>query len=72
METKDPKHRYGRFHTPSRHNMTVRLDHMVHDERFWPIVIALLLIIAFVALALWVGLGGQTNEEMFPTYPFYP
>ncbi len=72
METSEHKHRYSRFHMPSRHDMAVRLDHMVHDERFWPIVIAMFLIIAFVALALWVGLAGQTNEDIIPVYPFYP
>jgi len=52
--------------------MAVRLDHMIHDERFWPIIIAMFLIIAFIALALWFGLAGETNKEVLPAYPFYP
>ena len=72
MENPKLTHWYTQFHMPKRHDMAVRMDHMVHDERFWPIVIAMFLIIAFITLALWVGLAGETNKEILPTYPFYP
>ncbi len=47
------------FHMPTRHNMALRLDHVVHDERFLPIIVALAFMAALVFIAVWVGLTGE-------------
>ena len=60
------------YHMPTRHDVAIRWDHMIHDERFWPIMLALLLILAFVAIAIWAGMTAESEVEVVPTYPFLP
>jgi hypothetical protein len=50
--------------------MTLKLEHMVHDERFWPIVIMLAVIVSFVFLAVWAGIYGETGLEQRSVTPF--
>jgi len=55
----------------SEHNVAVRFEHMVHDERFWPIVVTLLLLAILVGIAIWAGLTGGGGELRQPG-PYYP
>ena len=49
-----------------------RFDHIVHDERFWPIIVTLLLLAILVGVAIWAGLsaGGAQADLPRPYYPF--
>ena len=60
------------MHMPNMHNMSVHCSHIIHDERFWPIVVVGLLLAAFIGLAIWGILTGQPGEETTPIYPFGP
>lgn len=59
-------------HVPSRANMALRISHMTHDERFWPIMVAIALMAAFIAIAIWAGMTGGAPGEELPTRPFRP
>lgn len=60
------------IHMPDRHNLALQMSHLVHDERFWPIVVAIALMAAFIAIAVWAGLTGESTGEEMPTRPFRP
>ena len=55
----------------SEHNVAVRFEHMVHDERFWPIVVTIALLAILVGIAIWAGLtGGGELRQPGPYYPY--
>jgi hypothetical protein len=58
-------------HKPHGHEMAVKLEHVVRDERFWPIVVTLLLLALLVGVAIWAGLSGG-NGGVQPPRPYYP
>ncbi len=53
------------------HNVEVRFEHMVHDERFWPIVVTLALLALLLGIAIWAGLTGAGGQYRQPG-PYYP
>lgn len=53
------------------HHFGERVDRIVHDERFWPAVIAIALLGTFIGLVVWAGIYGQANPDV-PPYPFTP
>jgi hypothetical protein len=58
------------MHVPDRHIMALKIEHIVHDERFWPIVIMLGVLTALVVLVIWAGIYGETTAEPRPMNPF--
>lgn len=60
------------MHTPGRRNVILRVGHLVHDERFWPIVIMLAVIAMLIALVIWAGLSGEANpnERLINPFPY--
>ena len=48
------------------------LSRIVHDERFWPAVVAIALLGTFIGLVIWAGIYGQANPESLKAYPFAP
>lgn len=59
-------------HLPSRVSMASSISHMTHDERFWPIMVAIALMTAFIAIAIWAGMTGGSPGEELPVRPFRP
>lgn len=59
-------------HVPSRHSMAVQINHMVHDERFWPVAIISFLALLLLALALWSIFTAETPTGAVPPSPIYP
>ena len=58
------------IHMPSDHNAAMRMNHMVHDERFWTIVALALLLGAIVALAIWGILSEEPTTDFRPLMPY--
>ena len=54
----------------TRHTVAVKFDHMVHDERFWPIMVTLLLFALLIGIALWAAYTGE--PQVSPRQPMYP
>lgn len=69
MYTLQTKRWFGHFHW---HDVNIGLNHVVHDERFWPMVVGVVLIAAFIALVIWAGMYGEASPEDLPTYPYAP
>lgn len=59
------------IHMPDRHSMTVKLEHMVHDESFWATAAALAFIAIFIAVAVWGTVAGWQSPRVMPG-PYYP
>ena len=60
------------MHLMNRHDMALRMDHMIHDERFLPLLIAAILLGAFIAVIIWVMLTGGTPNTQIPMRTFSP
>ena len=54
------------------HTLAIKVEHMVNDERFWPSVLAVVLVGLFVGLLIWAGLYGEASPNQLPAYPFSP
>ena len=60
-----------KMHMPDRHDMTLRMDHLVHDERFWAIVALVAVTALIITLAILTKPGGVPVEVTpLPNYPF--
>jgi hypothetical protein len=66
------KHVEEHEHAERLHNVGTWLSRMVHDERFWPAVVAIVLLGTFIGLVIWAGFYGQANPESLKSYPFAP
>lgn len=62
----------NKIHVPGRHSAAVRMEHIIHDERFWPIVVTLALLALLVAVAIWAGASGEQELQITPDRPFFP
>ena len=56
------------LHVPSGHNMRVGMSHMVHDERFWPVVVALAVIGLFITIIVIAAIYGTDDPGFIPIY----
>ena len=74
MRTSTFKKLVHHIHMPSRHETAVWMGHVVHDERFWPMVVAAILLAAFIAIAIWAQIYGEPGQEITPIrmFPYYP
>ena len=60
-------------HRPRRQDLWVMFEQIVHDERFWPIVIAVGVVALMIIFAIILGAFGQTGQNVQPTHVFpYP
>ncbi len=59
-------------HIPRRHDMVIRMDHMVHDERFWAVMGAAILLGVLITLAVLAATSGNQPPIVTPGYPFFP
>ncbi len=60
------------MHIPKRHDMAIRMDHMVHDERFWAIMGAAILLGLLITLAVLAATSGNQLPIVTPGYPYFP
>jgi len=72
MFTLHAKHIEGHEHVEHLHNFGMWISRIVHDERFWPAVVAIVLLGIFIGLVIWAGFYGQANPELLKTSPFVP
>ncbi len=61
-----------RVHIPKRHDMAMRMGHVVHDERFWVIMGAAILLGLLITLAVLTATSENPPPIVTPTYPFMP
>lgn len=59
-------------HIPKRHDMAMRMGHVVHDERFWAIMGAAILLGLLITLAVLTATSGNQGPIVNPMYPFFP
>jgi hypothetical protein len=60
------------MHIPKRHDMVVKVSHMVHDERFWAVIGALILLGFLMTLAIFAAKSGDQPPIVTPGYPYFP
>lgn len=58
------------IHMPHRHDMALRWGLMVHNERFWAILILVAVLGLLVFFTIWAGISGEFNPEQKPADPF--
>ncbi len=61
-----------RMHMPSRHETGVKMQKLVHDERFWAIVAIVVIMALLITLAIVAGTGTGASPNFTPMYPYYP
>jgi len=54
-------------HTAAGHNAVLRIEHLVHDERFW-VIFAMAVVVMLLAFAMWVAVSTGTDLG----YPLRP
>ena len=59
---------FHHIHMPNRHDAVLRIEHIVHDERFWPLVALL----AFITLLILLVILAGTDSETISDRPFFP
>lgn len=60
------------MHVPSGHNVAVHLDHLIHDERFWPILLAVGFTVFLLVLFILLGIYGDWSPTERDLPPFRP
>jgi len=66
------KHAQEHGYAERMHNFGTQTSRIVHDERFWPAIVAIALLGTFVGLVIWAGFYGEAHPEALPSYPFAP
>ena len=59
-------------HVPHRHNMSVKMQHLFRDERFWAIFAIVVIMALLITLAIVAGRGAGASPDFTPIYPYYP
>lgn len=59
------------LHKPDWHTVGVRLDHLVHDPRFWAAV-ALAVLLGMMIMTMILSGGGSSGPYRTPIYPYMP
>lgn len=72
MFTRQIKSRISHLHMPNRHSMALHARHLVHDSRFWVVVIGGALIALFILFTIWAGASGSLERPLIPTNPMLP
>ena len=57
-------------HVSSGHNAILRIEHLIHDERFW-VIAGMAAIFMLLAFAMWVGISNGSFTPMYPRYVPY-
>ena len=52
--------------------LKVRASHMVHDERFWPVLVAFAVLLLLIAFGILAGIYGEPIAEIVPRSVFPP
>ena len=67
-----PHFHVGVMHLPSGHEMNVQMRKILHNERFWMIVV-LTFLMFFIAAVLMMSVGASQHAPNFPPLnPLYP
>lgn len=55
-------------HTATGHNAVLRIEHLIHDERFW-VIFAVAAMVTLLAFAIWVGTSTGADFGFSPLRP---
>ncbi len=58
-------------HIPNRHSMAMHTNHLLHDSRFWAVLIFTALLLLLIIMAILFG-GSGTTRPWMPVNPTYP
>ena len=73
MYTLPIKNWFTHIHVPNGHSTICWLRHMVHDVRFWVVLVGITMMLALIALMIWAESSGGPNRTLvFPGGPLYP
>ena len=53
------------------HDSGVKINHMVHDERFW-LIVTLAILGGLITLSVWAGIKGGGMDDAIPLTPYFP
>ena len=59
-------------HMPGQGHAALRISHVLHDSRFWVLLIAGVVIALFIILAIFAGGTGRGNDLPLPQNPMFP
>ncbi len=59
-------------HIPKRHDMVIRMSHVVHDERFRAVMGAAILPGLLITQAVLAATSGNQGPIVTPGYPYFP
>jgi len=62
----------GHFHMPEKHEICLRITHMIHSDNFWAAVIAIALVAGFLVLAIWASVFSEAPPGSKPLLPIVP
>jgi hypothetical protein len=54
-------------HVPGGRNAILRIEHLIHNERFW-VIAGMAAILVLLAFAMWVGISNGNFTPMYPQY----
>ena len=66
------KNRMHHVHIPRRHDMVIRMGHVVHDERFLVIMGAVILPGLLITPAVLAAPSGNRPPVVTSAYPYFP
>ncbi len=70
MEREQIKRFFGHPHMPDRHATAIKLQHMVHDERFWALLAIAIIMTVLITIGVWATIYGESNPQDLPINPF--
>ena len=71
MQRMTMKNWFDHVHLPDRHGIAMWGSHILHSERFWAIVVMLVLLGMMLGLAIWAGVSGSGSNSG-PVLPYRP
>jgi hypothetical protein len=60
------------WHKPDWHTMGIRLEHLIHDPRFWAGLALAILLGAMILATIFSKYTGGTPMTTYPIYPYMP
>lgn len=59
------------FHMPHKGSTVLKMEHLLHDERFWALLVGIALITGFVVLVILMSLYGESSPDSTTEMPTY-
>jgi len=66
------KGRATHLHMPGMHELGMKVQHVLRDERFWALFAIVVILALLITLAIIAGRGTGGSPDYSPMYPYYP